>query len=812
MAYELWQVDQALAELSGRQAWLQSRRGELLEVLRTGGPHPGPPHVGMPHVGMPHAGMPHVGMPHAGMPPYPGPPPPGTGPYPGMVGGSPAREVSPAAAKNVLLILGGLLLAVAAVVFTVVSWGRLGIGGRAAVLAGFTALVMLAPVLLTRRRLTATAETVAGFGVVLLLLDGYAARRAGFLGLDALDGLHYTAGVLGVTALVLVVHARVTGLRVPAPVAVVLAQPVLPLLFGELSGTLLVAMLVVTAAADAALVRCGRGAVRVTAAVCGGGVAALALLGGALYALGAPSAGEAVLRSAPLAVLALLGGFVTWLLVRAGRADGELWAAAVTVGTVLALIAVPAAWAQPVLWISGTDWRALGYLVPALAVVLAASWLPWPKVRSAAVATGGLVALGTVLTLLPRLLGALVSPLAWLDLFLTGTWGGAQWEPLARVTPADVVMLGAVAATLLAAAVRLKGGRSRAGTPDGAGRPGDGMPGGGRPTTAPSGGRRWAVGGALVFGALMVAVAPHAFGAPYSAAVAVQAVLAVAVTVAAAVSRVPWWAVTCAVVAVAASGRAAAYAFGSEPATLIVLPVLGMAAAGVAWAARVKGLRAWGFGFAVLFLGLAAVAAGFSLGLRVLVAMSVGFAAAGVLVLVRSLWAGRDRAIGLRYAGVALLVPASWLRLAADEVTVVEAYTVPCSLVLLGSAWLRRRGAPVSSWAAYGAGLSVTMVPSLVAVYADVEWRRSLALGVLALVVLLAGVRFRLQAPTVIGAVVVAGVAVRELGPYVSEMLLVVPRWAPIAVGGLLLVVIGATYEARMRDLRRLRDSLASMR
>ncbi|MGI5267581.1 SCO7613 C-terminal domain-containing membrane protein [Nonomuraea sp. CA-218870] len=743
--------------------------------------------------------------------------------------GPPAREVSPAAAKNVLLILGGLLLTVAAVVFTVVSWGRLGIGGRAAVLAGFTALVMLAPVLLTRRRLTATAETVAGFGVVLLLLDGYAARRAGFLDLDALNGLHYTAGVLGVTALVLVAYARVTRLRGPAPVAVVLAQPVLPLLFGEMSGTWLVAMLVVTVAADAALVCYGGGAVRVTAAVCGGAVAGFALLGGALYALGAPTVGQAVLRSAPLAALALLGGFVTWLLVRAGKANGELWAAAVTIGTVLAVIAVPAAWAQPVLWISGTDWRSLGYLVPALAVVLAATWLPRPKVWSAAMATGGLVALLVMLTLLPRLMGDLVSPLAWLDVLLTGTWDGPRWEPFATVTPADVAVLGAVAATLLVKAVRANGGRPataappgdggrpRAGTPGGGGRPGDGMPGGGGSVAAaPSGGGRWwvkaAVGGALVFGALMVAVAPHAFGMPYPAAVAVQAVLAVVAVVAATVSRVPWWAVTCAFVALAASVRAAAYAFGSEPATLIVLPVLAAAAAGVALAARVKGLRAWGLGFAALFLGLAAVAAGFSLGLRVLVAMSVGCAAAGVLVLLRSLWPDRAGTAGLRYAGVTLLLLASWLRLAADEVTVVEAYTVPCSLVLLGSAWLRRRGAPVSSWAACGAGLSFTMLPSLLAVYADVEWRRSLALGVLALVVLLAGVRFRLQAPTVIGAVVVAGVAVRELAPYVSEMLLVVPRWAPIAVGGLLLVVIGATYEARMRNLRRLRDTLTAMR
>jgi hypothetical protein len=795
-------VDQALAGLRDQQARLQARRTELLGVLRAGAAGHGAAGAGAAGQGATGA-SPYAG----GLPPYPG-----AAAGPGAMGpGAPAREVSPGAAKNVLLILGGLLLTVAAVVFTVVSWGRLGMGGRAAVLAAFTALVMLAPVVLSRRRLTATAETVAGFAVALLLLDGYAARQVGFLGVDALDVPHYTAGVLGLTALILVAYARVTRLRGPAPVAVVLAQPVLPLLAGELSTTWLVAMLVATAALDVALVRYGRGAVRVTAALAGSGIAALALLGGAPYALGSASVGQAVARSAPLIALALLGGFVTWLLVRPGKAEGETWAAGVTVGTALTLIAVPAAPAQAALDGSGTGWLPLAYLVPALAVVLAAAWLPWRKVRLAGMTTGGLVALLTTLTLLPRLVSTLAAPFAWLDVLRTGTWDGRRWLPFEMVSPADVVVLGVAAAGLLAAA---------AGGIRGWSRKADVSHTGGRPMKAAvDGAGGWpvkgAAAGALVSAALMVAVVPEAFAMPYPAAVAVQAVLAVALAAAATLSRAPWWAVACAVVAGPASVRAAAYAFGSEPATLVVLPILAVAAAALALVARLKELRVWGLGFAALFLGLEAVAAGFSLGLRVLVAVSVGFAVAGVLVLLTSLRAGsagRGGGNGLRYVGTALLLLASWLRLGADEVTVVEAYTVPCSLILLGSGWWRRRrGTPVSSWAAYGAGLSFTMLPSLVAVYSDTEAWRSPALGALALAVLVAGARFRLQAPTAIGAVVVAGVAVRELAPYVSEMLLAVPRWVPIAVGGLLLVVIGATYEARMRDLRRLRDTLTAM-
>ncbi|MCP2346619.1 SCO7613 C-terminal domain-containing membrane protein [Nonomuraea roseoviolacea] len=788
-------MDQTLAELRDRQARLQARRTELLGILRAGAPTEGAAGTGLATSGT------------AGQGPA-GALPPNTGVAAGP--GAPAREVSPGAAKNVLLILGGLLLTVAAVVFTVVSWGLLGIGGRAAVLAVFTALVMLAPIALLRRRLTATAETVAGFGVALLLLDGYAARRVGFLGVDALDALAYTAGMLGLIALVLVAYARVTRLRGPAPVAVVLAQPVLPLLTGEWSMTWLVAMLVATAALDVPLVRYGRGAVRVTAALAGSGVATLALLGGATNALGAPSVGEAAVRSVPLVALAVLGGFVTWLLAEPGKDEGQTWAAAVTVGTTLTLIAVPAALAQPALNGPGTYWRPLAYLVPALAVALAATWLPWRKVRSAGMATGGLVALLTTLTLLSRLVSTLAAPFAWLDVLWTGTWHGPRWRPFEAASPADVVALGVLAAGLLAAAVRGTG--TRPAKPAEPAEPGAMASGGMVSGGMVSGGM---VSAALMVAALMVAVAPQAFGMPYPAAVAVQAVLAVALTTAAALGRAPWWSVTCALVAGPVSLRAAAYAFGSEPATLIVLPILALATAALALRARLKELRIWGLGFAALFLGLEAVVVGFSLGLRVLVAASVGFAVAGVLVLLMSLWAGsavRGGANGLRYTGTVLLLLASWLRLAVDEVTVVEAYTVPCSLVLLGAGWWRRRrGAPVSSWTAYGAGLSFTMLPSLVAVYVDTEWRRSLTLGVLALAVLLAGARLRLQAPTAIGAVVVAGVAVRELAPYVSELLLTVPNWVPIAVGGLLLVVVGATYEARMRDLRRLRETLTAM-
>ncbi len=173
LAAELWRLDQALAELGARRSEMLVRRSRLLGMLRAEGARQGIPEAA------PGAGRTGTGGERSSGPAGAG----RTGG--GRTGAGPARpggDLSPRAVQNLLLALGGLLLAVAAVVFTVVSWGHLGIGGRAAVLAGFTAAALAVPRALAGRGLAATAETVAVLGVVLLFLDGYAVRQAGLAG------------------------------------------------------------------------------------------------------------------------------------------------------------------------------------------------------------------------------------------------------------------------------------------------------------------------------------------------------------------------------------------------------------------------------------------------------------------------------------------------------------------------------------------------------------------------------------------------------------------------------------------------------
>ncbi|RSS82774.1 SCO7613 C-terminal domain-containing membrane protein, partial [Streptomyces sp. WAC06614] len=144
---------------------------------------------------------------------------------------------------------------------------------------------------------------------------------------------------------------------------------------------------------------------------------------------------------------------------------------------------------------------------------------------------------------------------------------------------------------------------------------------------------------------------------------------------------------------------------------------------------------------------------------------------------------------------------------------VPEAYALPVTVPALVVGFRRRRRDPLaSSWAAYGGGLAATLVPSLVAVWTDPHWLRPLLLGLGALAVTLVGARGRLQAPLLLGGAALGLVALHELAPYVVQVVDALPRWLPPALAGVLLLAVGATYERRLRDARRLRQALGRLR
>ncbi|MEU4684207.1 SCO7613 C-terminal domain-containing membrane protein [Streptomyces xinghaiensis] len=477
--------------------------------------------------------------------------------------------------------------------------------------------------------------------------------------------------------------------------------------------------------------------------------------------------------------------------------------------------------------------------------------------RGTAVAAGLVHALA-LLWVLPDTASALLGPAGWVD----AVWEGAPRGARAAVAP-GVIWAGdtvvpvvlAMLAVSLCAGSRLRA--ERPGTATDAGTvaaPGT--------AAAPWPGYRTALAAALVLAAAAAAVLPVTLDLPYPVAVLLLAAQAAVLLVAAGTSGSVVLSRTALACAVAVAGTASAWSLAERPVTQGALaalltafavaavtspaddrvrqPVTACAAVASAVGLVVAvcadaGLPAHRTAFAVLAAAAAvellasrlrrrpaglpleiagAAIALLAVGLAVTgpaAVLAAVLALAGVVAAGCALRADRRRTAG--YAATALFVLATWVRLGAAGVEEPEAYTLPVTVPALVVGLLRRRAdATASSWVAYGPGLSVTLLPSLAAVWADSGWTRPLLLGLAALALTLLGARERLQAPLLLGGGGLALVALHELAPYLAQMAGALPRWVPPALAGLLLLGAGATYEQRLRDARRLRDLLARMR
>ncbi|WP_329212892.1 hypothetical protein OG257_31525 [Streptomyces sp. NBC_00683] len=811
-AEELALLDQELVRLDARRLQLLNRRAWLMEVLR---PPVAPPPFAAPPARLPAA-------------------PFGWGPQ--AVPAAPAAGASGASGvQNVLLVLGGLLLTIAAIAFTLFSWGEMGIAGRSAVLATVTVAALAAPALLLRRKLSATAEALAALAMVLTVLDAYALHA---VALPDTDGLGFAAVSSAVLTALWTAYGLALGrLRLPLPAAVVAGQ--LPLVLGAWAAGAQAAVfgwaLLVTAAADVAVTLWGRGlAVRITAGVGAASTGLIAMLIGL---------GQSVSADGPLAAAgpgALLLGGAAVALFGAWRAPKEWAVAAGAVAGLAAVAAVGGVLRTGLPW----NWSVVVYLLcgAALTAVVRVR-VPQPVGRGVLVASAAVTA-GAVLWALPAVAAVLLGPVS----VLTDVWAGTPGSfrgalgpsmpwPESAASPVVLVLVAGLSAALYAGWDRVRGTLLSP-------RPGW---------------RVVAAAGAMVLGWGAALTLPAVVDVPYAVAVGVELVLVaglLAVAVRQGAGALGLTALVCALVGAASAGL---LALAAEPATYAVFVCLLVLFAGAAARSGSAAVQSVLAGASVLCAIVPVSAAGASLGwsaphtaplvlvvpavtvllgarLRVaavaltleltgafgaLVAVGLAVTDAPFLALVLALCgvlaAGTavrpDRRPVAGYLAAALFVMAAWVRLVASEVSDPEAYTLPVSVIAFVVGYLRRRTDPAaSSWVAYGPALSMTMVPSLVVAWVDPHWLRPLLLGVAALVVTLAGARFRLQAPLVLGGSVLALVGLHELAPHVVQVFDALPRWAPPALAGLLLLALGATYEQRLRDARRVRESLGRMR
>ncbi|MGW3423629.1 SCO7613 C-terminal domain-containing membrane protein [Streptomyces phaeochromogenes] len=816
-AEELRILDHELRQLDARRAQLLARRSWLLGVLRSAkAPAPawGPAQASAQTPAIWAAPAPHPRRPEATAP----------------------------GVQNVLLVLGGVLLTVAAIAFTLVSWGHLGIAGRAAVLGAVTFAALAAPVPLLKRGLRSTAESVAGLGLVLTVLDAYALHE---VALPEVDGTGYAAAATALLAVLWAAYGRSLGaLRLPLPAAMATAQ--LPLLLWAVAVDAghhtITAALLVTAAFDTVVaLSVSVRSVRVVAAVGAYGTGAWGLLAAGWLSWEATGPSAATRAAALLALAAAIALGAAWRTPAAQASSGlSLTGGLITVaaaGGVLRSV-LPDVWTVP------------GYLLCGIALLaVRGTWLPESVRRGLLWSSAGVQALA-VAWALPLVTVVLVGPAGWVD----SVWSGAPSDARDAVTvstpwPSNTetapLVLAAVAAVMV---LTFRGGPHRS----------------------------LALSGALGLAWAAVLVLPATLELPYPAGLLVPGVITAAALTAAAYSRHARPAddesarptgppahpghspitLTTLGLALLTSLHLVALSLASEAATLAVLGGLTALFAAVA-VRRKHEIRAVSAAASLAYAAALACATGASLDwqphhiallvlvvpasaallaarlkdatptlsveitgvVAALLAIDLAAMEPSVLALVLALCgviaagtAIRPDRRRLGYVAAALFVLATWVRLASWEVGSPEAYTLPVTVPALIVGFVRRRRDPeASSWTAYGPGLSVTLLPSLLAAWGDLDWPRPLLLGTAALLVTLVGARQRLQALLVLGGGTLALVALHELAPYIAQALGAVPRWVPPALAGLLLLALGATYEQRLRDARRVREVLGRM-
>ncbi|WP_353814255.1 SCO7613 C-terminal domain-containing membrane protein [Agromyces sp. SYSU T00266] len=122
-----------------------------------------------------------------------------------------------------LLVLGVVLLSVAAMVFLFFAFVVADLEMRSIITAGVSVIVLALAWFLRARRLPGTAEGVSAVGAVLLVLDAWIIQANGLFGADGVDDAAYWGVALLVVAAILAGAGVVSRLRLPRLAAAALA-------------------------------------------------------------------------------------------------------------------------------------------------------------------------------------------------------------------------------------------------------------------------------------------------------------------------------------------------------------------------------------------------------------------------------------------------------------------------------------------------------------------------------------------------------------------------------------------------------------
>jgi len=133
------------------------------------------------------------------------------------------------------------------------------------------------------------------------------------------------------------------------------------------------------------------------------------------------------------------------------------------------------------------------------------------------------------------------------------------------------------------------------------------------------------------------------------------------------------------------------------------------------------------------------------------------------------------------------------------------------ALLVVGAVKLRQSTA-AGSWSWLAPGILVLLLPSLFATFLDQPFLRLVGLGIACVVAIVVGAIARLQAPLIIGSVVVLVHAIRTFAPQLVAVYQLTEWWVWAVVGGAIILFLGLTFEKRVRDLRAAATRVAALR
>lgn len=157
------------------------------------------------------------------------------------------------------------------------------------------------------------------------------------------------------------------------------------------------------------------------------------------------------------------------------------------------------------------------------------------------------------------------------------------------------------------------------------------------------------------------------------------------------------------------------------------------------------------------------------------------------------------------WIGIAFAAIAGYIGLSMGAIEIQEFATVPIALALLATGALHlAKTATASSWPWLAPGLIVLLLPTLTENLKEQELWRIVGLGVVGIAVIVVGIMRKLQAPFVLGTIVVLIHGISTFLPQLRAAYEFVPWWLWLGIGGAALIAGAIRYEQRIRDMKKM--------